>query len=66
MRLKIKLLLIIGLLTSCNRSSLYECVCYNSDTPSIYTKYEIEKNHTDAYNNCKALSNDKQYCDLTK
>jgi hypothetical protein len=59
-------LLLTIVLFSCNRSGLYECVCYNRDEPSDYVKYDIKNNHTEAYNNCSLLTDNSRYCQLTK
>lgn len=61
-----KYIILLILFYSCERRGIYECVCYPKTNPSNYTKYVVKNTHSQAYNNCKLLSDTKQNCSLTE
>jgi len=63
---KLMIWCILLFLYACNKKNIYECVCYQTNNPSNYTKYVVKNTHTNAYNNCKALTDNSKNCFLTE
>lgn len=61
---KIKYIITLLLLTSCNRINQYDCVCYSgigSDSVS-YESYVTKNNKLDAYKYCDMISTPTRPC----
>lgn len=53
-------------LMACEKPQTYTCVCYSKQTPENYKKYSVSNNLAESEKYCGAMSNNQQYCQISK